>query len=466
MSAEYEAFLASKAPRVNTQGLVVPRDQLHPALFDFQRDIVDMSLRRGRAAIFADTGLGKGWMALEWLRHVAAHTDGPVLLLAPLAVSQQFVREGDKFGVPVRLCASAADVGAGVNVTNYHKLHKFDPATFAGVALDEASILKSMDGATRCALTEAFADTPFRLSLTATPSPNDHTELGNQAEFLGIMTRVEMLSMFFVHDGETTQEWRIKGHAVQPFWEWVSSWAVACSKPSDLGYDDGAYNLPPLREEVVSVRAPAVEGVLFAEMTAGLSDLRAARKASLADRVAACARLTSEIAGPVLIWCDLNAEGDALEEAIPDCVQVAGAQDDDEKEERIGRWIRGDVKIMISKSSVMGFGLNLQHCADVLFCGITFSWESYYQAIRRCWRFGQTRPVNVRVVASDADAGILSSLRRKQADADTMRTSMVRVMADHTRRYLTSTGRTQDGYVADTRIQFPEWLRSERIEAA
>jgi superfamily II DNA or RNA helicase len=463
---DYAAFLSKKAVVAPTCGITVPRSELHPHLFPFQRDIVDVSLRRGRAAIFADTGLGKGWMALEWLRHVAAHTDAPVLLLAPLAVSQQFVREGEKFGVPVTLCASDDDVRPGINVTNYHKLHKFDVSQFGGVALDESSILKAMDGATRNMLIDAFRDTPFRLSLTATPSPNDHTELGNQAEFLGVMTRTEMLSMFFVHDGETTQEWRLKGHAEEPFWKWVSSWAVALGKPSDLGYADEGYDLPPLREHVHSVRAPIVNGMLFAEMTQGLADQRAARKATIDNRVAECARLAGAADGQVIVWCDLNAEGDALEDAIPGAIQVKGSQDEDEKEALIEKWIRGDARVMVSKSSIMGFGLNLQFAHNVIFCGITHSWESYYQAIRRCWRFGQDKPVDVHVVASDADAGVISNLRRKQDDANTMRRQMVAIMAEHTMRFMNSVVRTTDPYNPTERVTFPSWLVTEAKEIA
>lgn len=455
----YRDFLQGKAARSFHDGIPVDRSSLSPRLFDFQKDIVDLSLRRGRSAIFADTGLGKGWMALEWLRHVSMHTDAPVLLLAPLAVSQQFVREGSLFGVPVRACSSSSDVCEGINVANYEKLHKFDPSDFGGVALDESSILKAYDGRTRTAIIEAFRDTPFRLSLTATPSPNDHTELGNQAEFLGVMTRSEMLSMFFVHDGETTQEWRLKGHAKEPFWKWVASWAVAIGRPSDLGYDDGAYDLPPLRETVHTVRAPQPTGTLFAEMTQGLSDVRNARKATIDDRVARCVDLANSIARPVLIWCDFNAEGDALEASIPGAVQVTGSQDDEMKERLLTDFAEGRARVLVTKPSIAGFGLNWQHCADMIFCGVTHSWESYYQSIRRCWRFGQDREVNVYVVVSDADAGVIASLRRKQIDANVMKESMTKIMSTHTRSFIQSTQRTSDPYVATVAISFPSWIQ-------
>lgn len=455
----YQDFLRGKAKQTETSGIELPQSAFSPALFDFQRDIVDLSLRRGRAAIFADTGLGKGWMALEWLRQVAEYTSSPVLLLAPLAVSQQFAREGQRFGVPVRICRDSDDVTEGVNVANYEKLHKFDPSVFGGVALDESSILKAYDGKTRTAIIDAFRATPFRLSLTATPSPNDHTELGNQVEFLGIMTRAEMLSMFFVHDGETTQEWRLKGHATDPFWKWVASWSVAVGRPSHLGYDDGAYDLPPLREHVHVVRAPHLGGVLFAEMTQGLSAHRDARKATIAERAQKSAELIAGITRPVLIWCDLNAEGDALEDAIPGAVQVTGSQDDETKERLLTDFSEGRARVLITKPSIAGFGLNWQHCADMIFCGVTHSWESYYQSIRRCWRFGQSREVNVHVVVSDADAGIIASLRRKQRAADTMRESMVRIMSEHTRSFIRSTARTQDAYSANIITTFPLWLR-------
>jgi superfamily II DNA or RNA helicase len=459
----YEDFISSKSLAVPPTGMEkVPR--ISSKLFPFQRDLVKLSLRRGRSAIFADTGLGKGWMALEWLRHVAKHTDRPVLLLAPLAVSHQFAREADKFGVPARVVARQSDVGPGINITNYHKLDHFDADTFGGVALDESSILKSYTASTRTALIEAFKLTPFRLALTATPSPNDHTELGNHAEFLGVMSRVEMLSMFFVHDGETTQEWRLKGHAEKAFWEWVASWAVSLRKPSDLGYEDGAYALPPLRMHshavAVNQRRAFDAGVLFADAAATLSEQRDVRKETIGARVELCADLVRKADGPVVVWCDLNAEGDALERAVPDCVQVAGADDDDEKEAKLDAFATGGARVIVTKPSVAGFGMNWQHAATQVFCGLSNSFEQFYQSIRRSYRFGQTRPVDVHVVTSELDGRIVENLARKQADAQRMGDAMVAAMAETVKKAIGATTRTIDKYEAREPMKIAPWVVS------
>lgn len=464
----YGAFIRSKSLDLRPCGIDAP-PELSARLFPFQRDIVRLALCRGRSAVFADTGLGKGWIALEWCRVVAEHTGKPVLLLAPLAVSHQFAREAAKFGVEARVVSSAADVGPGINITNYHKLDKFDCAVFGGVALDESSILKSFDGRTRTQLIEAFRETPFRLALTATPSPNDHTELGNHAEFLGVMSRPEMLSMFFVHDGETTQEWRLKGHAERAFWEWVASWAVSIRKPSDLGYEDAGYDLPPLRVHNVTIETDQKQafaaGVLFASEAVTLADQRHARRASMGNRVVRCAEIANATEAAAVVWCDLNAEGDALEYAIPGCVQVAGADADDDKERKLDEFATGAARVIVTKPSVAGFGMNWQHASTVVFCGVSNSWEQFYQAIRRCYRFGQTRPVDVYVVASDAEGRVVETLARKQGAADEMARAMVAAMATVTMREIGKTGRTVDAYRPSRAMQVPAWVRTD-MEAA
>lgn len=464
----YEDFVAGKVRAAPVVGLEkVPR--LSGKLFPFQRDIVKLALRRGRSAVFADTGLGKGWMALEWLRVIAKHADAPVLLLAPLAVSHQFVREAAKFGVPARVVRDRKDVGPGINVTNYHKLHHFDPAVFGGVALDESSILKNYTASTRTELIEAFRDTPYRLALTATPSPNDHTELGNHAEFLGVMSRTEMLAMFFVHDGETTQEWRLKGHAESAFWRWCASWAVAVRRPSDLGYEDGAYDLPPLRmhqhETKVDQSTVFATGSLFAADAVSLSEQRAVRKASVSDRVEQCASIVRESTGPVVVWCDLNAEGDALEKAIPDAVQVSGADSDEDKERKLADFAEGRARVVVTKPSVAGFGLNWQHAHTVVYCGVTHSFEAFYQSVRRCYRFGQTQPVDVHVVTAETEGRILDSLRRKQDDAARMGDQMVAAMAEVTKAEIKATGRTFTAYDPRLAMIVPKWIHTD-TEAA
>ena len=400
----YQDFLASKE-RV-TQALGFEAKDLGSHLYPFQRDIVQWACRMGRAALFEDCGLGKSPQQLEWARQVVRHSGGPVLILAPLAVAQQTVREGSKFGIDCRYLR--ADDGApGIVVANYEMLEHFDADRFSGVVLDESSILKSQDGRTRTAIIRAFARTPYRLACTATPSPNDFMELGNHSEFLGVMSRTEMLSMFFVHDGGSTQDWRIKGHAQKDFWKWVCGWAVMIRKPSDIGYEDGGFTLPPMniRKRVVAADHVSARkaGFLFAMEAQSLNERRAAKRGSIGDRVAACAEIVAaEPSEQFLIWCNLNDEGDGLEKAIQGAVQVSGADSREFKEDAIEGFVSGRIRVLVSKASMFGFGLNLQGCARMAFVGLSDSFEEFYQAVRRCWRFGQTRAVDVHVVTSRA----------------------------------------------------------------
>lgn len=446
---DYQAFLATKRLIATPAGFVVEATAINPRLFDFQRDIVRWALARGRAAIFAGTGLGKTGMQLEWARHVAAHTGGRVLILAPLAVAQQTVREGAKFGIAVTHCQTAADLAPGINITNYERLHLFVDESFAGIVLDESSILKAYDGATRTAIIQAFAATPYRLACTATPAPNDYMELGNHAEFLGVMSRVEMLSMFFVHDGGETQTWRLKGHAADDFWRWVCSWAVTLRQPSDLGYPDAAFALPPLTMHQHTVASQAPEGMLFAVEAQGLIDRRRARQASLPERVARCAALVNASDEPWLVWCDLNAEGDALVKAIPDAVQVAGSDAPAVKEARMLGFADGEFRVLITKPSIAGFGMNWQHCPNVAFVGLSDSWEQYYQAIRRCWRFGQTRPVQCHVFASEAEGAVVANIERKERAAEAMAAQMVEHMQVQNMADVRQAERQTDDYRRD-----------------
>lgn len=461
----YDTFLASKRLVVAPAGIPDP-PPLSERLFPFQRDITHWALRRGRAAIWADCGLGKGWMALEWARVVAAETDEPVLILAPLAVAQQFQREGAKLGVPVTICRDGADVRDGVNVTNYDRLHRFDPSAFGGVVLDESSCLKDYNSATRNALVEAFARTPFKLACSATPAPNDHVELGNHAEFLGVMSRVEMLATFFCHDGGETQVWRLKGHARGDFWRWLCSWACSIRKPSDLGYDDSAYILPPLNvhEHIVPVGAEYAKeaGTLFIDAASGLDAQRASRRSSLGARVARCAEV---VAGaptePWLVWCDLNSESEGLTDAIPGAVEVKGSDDAEDKESALADFIAGDARVLVTKPSIAGYGLNMQRCAHVAFVGLSNSFEAWYQAIRRTWRFGQTRPVECHLILSDADGSVRANLERKRLAAEEMATEMLAGMADIQKTTIRALARESDPYKPAKPMRLPAWLRSE-----
>lgn len=454
----YEDVIAAKSCAVDFAG--IETDDLAPHLFPHQRDLVRWSLRRGRSAIFADTGLGKTAMQIEWARHVSAR--GRVLILTPLAVAQQTVREAARFGVAAEY--RRADEGDAITVTNYDMLHAFDPGAFAGVVLDESSILKSFDGSTRTELTDAFKSTPYRLCCTATPAPNDFTELGTHSAFLGAKTREEMLAEYFVHDGGSTQDWRLKGHAVAAFWRWVASWGAVVKRPSDLGHDDAGFALPPLRmhDHVVPTDHDDVlaSGRLFADTSMTLAEQRAVRRSSIAKRVAMAAKIC-EGSEPAIVWCELNDEGDALEAAIPDAVQVAGADDRDVKSDRLIGFSEGRHRVMISKPSLAGFGLNWQHCRKVVFVGASHSYEKEYQAIRRCWRFGQTMPVDVHVIRSDADEAIVQNMRRKVADAERMSAEMIAHVGDAVRHAVGGTARDWNPYNPSSPIKIPAWLNGD-----
>lgn len=436
---DYQTFLESKTVRAQASGLAtVPA--LNPALFPFQRDLVAWALRRGRAALFTDCGTGKTFMQLEWARVIAEQV-GPVLILTPLAVGAQTVAEAARFGISATLSRDGT-IHPGITVANYEILHKFDVSGLAGVVLDESSILKSYDGSTRTRIIETFTRTPYKLACTATPSPNDHMELGNHSEFLGVLTRVEMLATYFVHDGGDTAKWRVKGHAEADFWRWVASWGVCIRRPSDLGYSDSGFALPPMRmHEHVKSSTHRIDGELFATEALSLSDQRAARRASLSDRVRTVADMVNSTPGPWIVWCELNAEGDELTAAIDGAVQVAGADSDEAKAAKMLGFSGGTHRVLVTKPSIAGFGMNWQHCAQMAFVGISHSYEQFYQATRRCWRYGQTLPVDVHIVTTDAELAILRNIKRKQGDADKMADKMVEHMADVTSEAIRGTAR-------------------------
>jgi superfamily II DNA or RNA helicase len=457
----YEDFIASKAFVSNPCGIDSP-PLLSQKLKQHQILLTSWALRRGRAAIFADTGLGKGWMILEWARVVAEHTGKPALILAPLAVSQQFARESEKLGVGLTVCSSEHDVRAGINVTNYQKLHKFDPDLFGGVALDEASILKSLDGKTRIALIDAFRETPFKLAATATPSPNDHTELGGQAEFLGLMTHTEMLASFFIRDGGETQKWRLKGHARELFWKWICSWGAIVRMPSDLGCSDDGYQLPPLvhHEHIIAASQDDAHkaGLLFAEPARTMSEQRSARRGTLDNRVTKAAELAAEATGQVIVWCDLNDESATLHKSIPDSVEITGSMGDDEKEAAIERFLSGQARVCVSKPSLMGFGLNLQFARTVIFCGVTHSFEAYYQSVRRSWRYGVEGDVNVHVISSELEGAVVANLKRKAADAEELTNETRKYVAEYVKQSVGSLERETLQYAPTIKVRWPSWF--------
>lgn len=460
----YEQFIASKMQSTPCAGL--DAGEIPAQMFPHQRDLTRWALRKGRAAIFADTGLGKTLMELAWAARVAR--EGRVLILAPLAVSSQIVAEAARWGLPAAY-ARNDEARHEVTVTNYEMLHAFDPAEFHGVVLDESSILKAFDGKTRTEIISAFRDTPFRLAATATPAPNDFTELGNHAEFLGVKTRQEMLAEFFVHDGGSTQDWRIKGHARVAFWRWVATWGAVIRSPADLGHDATAYALPPLHmhEHVIEMDDHDVRatGLLFAVDARTLQEQRAVRRGTMTKRVAAVAELVERTKGPVVVWCELNDEGDALEAAIPGAVQVAGKDGNDDKAERLGGFAEGRYRVMITKASVAGFGLNWQHCATQVFVGASHSYEQTYQAIRRCWRFGQTRPVNVHVFRADTERAVVENYRRKEADARRMSEIMAaEALPSVQAEVIGHTVKEWNDYNPTHEMIVPDWIGREAAE--
>lgn len=424
MTADYETFLASKSARPPVAGIDV--GDVNGQLFPFQQAIVRWALRRGRAAIWADCGMGKTAMQLEWARHVP----GRVLILCPLAVAAQTEEEGRKFGIPV-VHLREDDSTSRVVVTNYEMMDHFDPHEFAGIVLDESSILKAYDGKTRSRIIDAFGDTPYRLACTATPAPNDYMELGNHAEFLGVLSLPEMLSMFFVHDGGETQKWRLKGHAADAFWRFVASWACCVRKPSDIGYSDDGYDLPPIRyiDHVIEA-ADAPDGQLFAFEAQTLSERIAARRTTVDLRCEAAAAAVNDSDEPWVVWCGLNAESETLARMIPGAVEVRGSDSREDKESAIHGFASGAIRVLITKPSICGFGLNWQHCARLMFVGLSDSYEQFYQATRRCWRFGQPREVEVHIVTSDLEGAVAKNIKRKDADMSQMAEEMAAVMHD------------------------------------
>jgi superfamily II DNA or RNA helicase len=444
---DYADFLERKVTVDPDTGIEVP-GVLNPKLFPFQSDLTRWALRRGRAAIFADCGMGKTPMQLVWAEHVP----GPVLILAPLAVAAQTVREGSKFDVPVEYVRDQPkDLNGGVYITNYEMLEHFDPSAWTGIVLDESSIIKHKDGAFRNHLIDSFADTPFKLACTATPAPNDFTELGNHSEFMGVLSMTEMLSTFFVHDGGSTQNWRLKGHAQSDFWRWLCSWAVMLRKPSDIGYDDGDFILPPIKYHDHVVRASkAQEGFLFPVEAQSLQERLSARRETIEDRVAACAADVNASTEPWVVWCNLNDESGALSAAIHGAVEVRGAMSSDDKESALLGFSDGAFRVLVTKPKIAGHGMNWQHCPNVAFVGLSDSWEQYYQAVRRCWRFGQESEVQVHIYTADTEGAVVANIKRKEVKAGVMAAEMTTHMRELNRENMTGMIRSYQEYATDS----------------
>ena len=457
----YHDFLKTKEIKSDSVGFEPTSN--NPTLFDWQSDIVRWALMKGRAAIFADCGLGKTSMQLQWSAQVSEHTGKPVLICAPLAVAAQTQHEGIKFNVPVTVCRKQCDVQPGVNITNYEMLSHFEAERFSGVVLDESSILKDATSSTRKLLTAMFKNTPFKLCCTATPSPNDYMELGTHSEFLGIMTQPEMLSTFFCHDGGNTSKWRLKGHAETKFFEWVASWACCITNPADLGYDGSAFFLPELNIVEIVTKSGNIEDdsgqmLLFAETVQTLNERRAARRNSMGDRVRAAADIANSTTEQVLVWCDLNAESEALTDAINGAVEVRGSQTPEYKEQAMNGFTDGTNRVLVSKPSIAGWGMNWQQCNTMIFVGLSDSFEAYYQAMRRCWRFGQTRPVTVYIIISEAEGCVKQNIERKQADAQRMTQELVKFTKDILAAEIRHTVRMSESYITTERMVIPAWI--------
>jgi hypothetical protein len=454
---DYQDFIARRSFTRVDAGFKVGK--LNYPLFDYQEPIVKWALRRGKAAIFADTGLGKTIMQLAWAQEVANYTKGPVIVLAPLAVSNQTIEEGHKYGIHVERAQPGAPMfGPQIVITNYEQLHKFDPDVFQGVVLDESSILKGMDGRRRKEITEFGQHLPYRLSCTATPSPNDFMELGTQAEFLGIMSQTEMLAMFFIHDGGDTAKWRLKGHGKAKFFEWMATWSVVIRSPADLGYDASRHELPELvyHSHVIETQP---EDALFVEPAQGLQERNKARKDSARERCDKAAEIANQIDGPVLVWCNLNDESAMLSGMITDAVEVKGADKPEHKTWALNAFAHSEIKCLVSKPRIAGFGMNWQNCNQVIFVGLSDSWEAYYQAIRRCWRFGQTKPVHVHVISADTEGAVVENIRRKDEQNQIMGREMVKHMLTMMEKEIFSAAIEKTVYSANTTMQLPEWIR-------
>lgn len=457
--SQYEQFIKSKLAADVPSGF--DADIPTGPMFDFQAAVVKWALKRGRAALFLDTGLGKTICQATWAQQVVTHTGGNVIIAAPLCVAQQTVEESAKFGITVRYCRSDAEVQPGITITNYEMLQHFDLDSFAGVVLDESSILKNHTSKTREEIVRSFRNTPYKLSCTATPSPNDYIELGNQAEFLGVMNAQEMLATFFTHDGGDTSKWRLKGHGKTRFWEWMASWSICIRNPADLGFNGDAYNLPPLNIAEHTVDGgQLMEGQLFQVVAQSLSERREAKRNSMADRVALAAKIANETDGPVIVWCHMNDESTALKAAITDAVEVTGSMTIEQKTANVMGFTHGDARVLVSKPSICGAGMNWQHCNTMVFAGMNDSFEDYYQAVRRCYRFGQKKQVTVHIITAETEGAVKANIERKQRQSNEMAGQMVAHMRMITQRQIEGAKSNTEVYNPTVPMTVPAWINN------
>jgi superfamily II DNA or RNA helicase len=457
---DYSTFVLDKAIKHQPSGIDASIDQLNSNLFDFQKDLVQLALKAGRFCLWANTGLGKTICQLSWADGLIKHGNvDRILILAPLGVAKQTANdEASKFGFNVNYCLDNSTVKDGITITNYERLGDFDCSQFDAVILDEASILKDETSTRRNQIIEAFKNTPYKLACSATPAPNDYMELGSQCEFLGVMTRAEMLSMFFTHDGGETAKWRLKNHAQDAFWKFVSSWAILVQYPSDLGYDDTGYKLPEINyhSHMVNTHVEPPDGQLLWTDVHGLNEQRHIRKISCNDRCKIASELVKGNNEQWLIWCETIQEGELLKKLIPDAVEVQGKHKADFKEAAMSDFAQGKIRVLITKTKIAGMGLNFQKCHNVIYIGLTHSFEMYYQSVRRVYRFGQLNQVHVHIIQHHLEGEIERNLKRKEKEAERMTKAMLKYMGTH----VSKVGRQSTDYDPTVKMILPEWLKS------
>lgn len=457
----YHEFLNNKKKYTLPKGFDVDTKDISDKLFEWQKECVKWALKKGKSALFEACGLGKTMQQLEWANQICKLTDGSVLIVAPLGVAVQTAKEeAPKLGVEVNIIRQTNEIKKGINIINYEMLETIDTTEFVGVVLDESSILKNFTGKVRVKITECFRYTPYKLCCTATPAPNDYMELLNHAEFLDIMSSAQALSIYFINDMKTGQ-WRLKGHATVEFWRWVSSWALNIERPSDIGFEDTGYILPKLNEyeEIVDIDLidETFEHGLFRDVQMSATSFYSEKKNTIKQR----AERVKEIidANPTdqyLIWVDMNEEAEELKKIIPEAIEVRGSDKNEFKEESSQKFKSGEIQILISKPKIFGYGMNFQNCHNVIFCGLTYSYENYYQALRRLYRFGQTKEVNSYIVLGSTEKVILDTIRRKEEQQRQMKNSMSLSMKDI--QLLEITGKSKEIVFTEKNIELPSWL--------
>lgn len=457
---KYAEFLKTKELKTIDAGFDVPEEWLSDRLFPYQRDIVRWALKKGKAAILTGCGTGKTFMLLEWAHCVHRHTGGKVLIVSPLSIVSQTAREAEKFKIcDVTVCRTQKDVKDGLNITNYEMVEHFKASDFIAVVLDESSILKSFTSKTTSDFTDKFYHTPYKLLCTATIAPNDYTEIGTSCEFLGIMSRTEMLATYFVHDGGKTSDWRLKKAGVSKFWEWFATWAIYFNSPKDLGYEDEGYELPPLNIETILTKSEVEDYQMFVKVAETLQERREARKESMEDRTDKAYELTQTDPSQWLLWVDYNDESEVLRKKIPGCVEIKGSDEPETKAQASIDFADGSIRCLVSKPSIFGFGSNFQSCHNEIFCGLSDSYERFYQAVRRCWRFGQNEPVNVYIILSEKEVSILENIKRKQALMDEMQKNMTALMKEVTLSEIKHTTRITTNYRPEEQFKLPAFMK-------